>query len=150
MKRYRQQLVLELVEREAIHSQEQLLKRLHARGIAATQATVSRDIKELGLVKRAADGAYARDGATPAAPPGGEPLRRAVMTYLRSAEQVENLLVLRTPPSQAQPLGSAIDLANLSEIAGTVAGDDTVLVIARTAGGGRQVLRRFEEWRRNG
>jgi transcriptional regulator of arginine metabolism len=150
MKRYRQQLVLELIEREAIHSQEQLLKRLHAKGVDATQATVSRDIKELGLVKRAADGAYARNGAPPGPSSAAEPLRRAIVTYLVSAEQVENLLVLRTPPSQAQPLGSAIDLAELSDIAGTVAGDDTVLVIARTPAGGRQVLRRFEEWRRNG
>src|SRR5436190_6782571 len=84
MKARRQGLILELVEREALHSQEQLRRRLHQRGFDATQATISRDIKDLGLVKRAGDGAYQRPGdaaASPATVLGA--LERASAEYLR-------------------------------------------------------------------
>ncbi len=127
----RQALILELVEHEALTSQEQLREKLRARGIEATQATISRDIRQLGLVKRAIDGAYRRagseDGVTSATA-----LRRAVSEYLRTQEAVEQLLVLRTDPGQAQPLAVALDRARLPEVAGTIGGDDTILVICRS------------------
>jgi transcriptional regulator of arginine metabolism len=132
MKARRQPVILELVEREAITSQEQLREQLRARGIETTQATLSRDIRELGLVKRAADGAYRRAGPES---PSGDPeasLRRAVEEYLRSLELVDQLVVLKTDPGQAQPLAIAIDRARLSGIAGTIGGDDTILVICRS------------------
>jgi transcriptional regulator of arginine metabolism len=124
-------LILELVEHEAITSQEQLREKLRIRGIEATQATISRDIRELSLVKRAADGAYRRSVAE--APADAETvLRRAVDEYLRTHEIVEQLIVLRTDPGQAQPLALAIDRARLPEIAGTIGGDDTILVVCRS------------------
>jgi transcriptional regulator of arginine metabolism len=131
IKARRKELILELVEHEAITSQEQLREKLHIRGIEATQATISRDIRELSLVKQAADGAYRRSGAD--AP--GDPetvLRRAVDEYLRTQETVEQLIVLRTDPGQAQALAVAIDRARLPEIAGTIGGDDTILVVCRS------------------
>lgn len=153
MKRYRQSAILDLVTQESVCSQDELCRRLRARGFHATQATISRDIKELRLVKRAADGAYQRPGI----PPGGHGdesrgvengVRRAVGEYLRRLDQVQQLLVLRTDPGQAQSLAIAIDRADLPEVVGTVAGDDTILVITRHARAGREVTRLLEGWAR--
>ena len=140
MKRYRQSAILDLVSREAISSQDALGRQLRKRGFHATQATISRDIKELQLVKRASDGAYERPGATEGARGLADAaLRRAIVEYLRRVDLVQQLLVLRTDPGLAQPLALAIDRAELSEVVGTVAGDDTILVITRHARAGREV-----------
>lgn len=150
MKSYRQSAILEIVDREAITSQEQLRDRLHGRGIETTQATLSRDIRDLGLVKRAADGAYRRaDAAEMDAGTDAEAaLRGSVDEYLRHLEAVEQLLVLRTDVGAAQPLAIAIDRARLPEIAGTIAGDDTILVICRGAAAASAVAQRLEGMRR--
>lgn len=149
MKTYRQSTILELVESEAITSQWQLRERLHGRGIEATQATLSRDIRDLGLIKRAIDGAYRRpdaaglDGAT-------DPdavLGVAVRDYLRQREAVEQLLVLKTDVGDAQPLALAIDRARLSEVVGTIAGDDTILVICRSAAQAATLSQRLDQMR---
>lgn len=149
MKAYRQSAILELVERDAITSQEQLRAQLHQRGIQATQATISRDIRDLGLIKRPADGAY-RKPAAGEAPPSADPseeLRVAVVDYLLHQEAVEQLLVLKTDRGAAQPLAVAIDAAPVKEIAGTIAGDDTILVICRSAADAAALARRLDEWR---
>jgi len=146
MKSYRQSLVLELVDQEPITSQEQLRERLKGRGIDVTQATLSRDIRDLGLVKRASDGAYRRPGVEEAA---GDPLpvlRRAVVEILRGIEAVQTLVVLRTDPGQAQPLAIAIDRARLADVAGTISGDDTILVICRGEREAQTFRRQIEEW----
>ena len=144
MKVRRQAAILELVEREAITSQEQLRARLRDAGIEATQATLSRDIRELSLVKRAADGAYRRPGADVGAGADAQAaLSRAVSDFLRTAETVEQLLILRTDPGQAQSLAVAIDRARVPEIAGTIGGDDTILVICRSAALATAVAERF-------
>ena len=149
MKRYRQSVILELVSREPICSQDDLSRRLRTRGFHATQATISRDIKDLQLVKRAADGAYERTESTAGGRPSAEAtVRRAVGEYLRRVDQVQQLLVLRTDPGGAQPLALAIDRAELPEVVGTVAGDDTILLITRHARAGREVTRLFEGWAR--
>ena len=148
MKALRQGAILEIVDREAITSQEQLRERLRGRGIEATQATLSRDIRDLGLIKRAADGAYRRSGAEPR--PSNDPqaeFRTAVDDYLRRCDVVEQLIVLKTDTGQAQPLAVAIDRAGLAEIVGTIAGDDTILVICRSAPDAAGLSRRLEEWR---
>ena len=148
MKSYRQSAILELVEREAITSQEQLRERLKLRGIEATQATLSRDIRDLGLIKRAVDGAYRRSNGE--LRPGGDPeaeCRIAVDDYLRRYDVVDQLVVLKTDAGQAQPLAVAIDRAGLSEIVGTIAGDDTILVICRSAPDAAGLSKRLEGWR---
>jgi transcriptional regulator of arginine metabolism len=128
----RQTLILELVDHEVVTSQEMLQRRLKARGVSATQATISRDLKELGLVKRAGDGAYGRAGQEGASPETTmAQLQRVVVRSLTRTAQVEQLVVLRTPPGEAQHLALAIDRADFLDVAGTIAGDDTVLVIAR-------------------
>jgi transcriptional regulator of arginine metabolism len=131
MKSWRQAQILDVVDRDAVASQEALRTRLRERGITATQATISRDLKELGLVKRAGDGAYVRPGADRGGPATGEHLRRAVATLLRGMERVDPLLVVRTDRGQAQGLAEWIDRAQLSEVAGTIAGDDTILLVCR-------------------
>ena len=147
MKARRQAVILELVDREALPSQERLRRRLHQRGFDATQATISRDIKELGLVKRAGDGAYQRSGAeTPNPETALTALQRAVAGFLRSVERVQQLVIVRTGRGQAQALAEAIDRAQLPEEVGSIAGDDTILVIARGARGAAALVKRFKEY----
>lgn len=150
MKGHRQSLILELVEREPITSQEQLRERLRDRGVETTQATLSRDIRDLGLVKRAADGAYRRPETVETAPVADpdQVLKRAVDEYLRTTEVVQQLVVLKTPTGLAQPLAVAIDSVRLREIAGTLAGDDTILVICRSATDAASLERKLESLRR--
>ena len=149
MKHYRQSAILDLVTFESIGSQDDLRRRLRAKGFNATQATISRDIKQLRLVKRAADGSYQKaDEQSVGRTNSDAAVRRAVMDYMRSVDQVQQLLVLRTDAGLAQPLALAIDRANLREVVGTVAGDDTILVITRHARAGREVTRLFEGWAR--
>src|SRR3974390_580695 len=110
MKARRQAQILDLVDREPLHSQEQLRRRLHQHGFDATQATISRDISELGLVKRDGDGAYQRPGVETANPETAlAVVERAVGEYLRRTERVQQLVVIRTDIGQAQPLALAID-----------------------------------------
>ena len=148
MKSYRQSAILEIVDREAVSSQEQLRERLRSKGIEATQATLSRDIRDLGLIKRPADGAYRRAGTAvgSAVDPEVE-CRTAVDDYLRRYDVVDQLVVLKTDAGQAQPLAVAIDRAGLAEIVGTIAGDDTILVICRSAPDAAGLSKRLEEWR---
>lgn len=131
MKARRQALILDLLGKAPVRSQEQLRQGLMALGVVATQATLSRDIKDLGLVKRASDGAYQR--STSPAPPGSAAtgLSRAVTEFVTGVDRVQNLIVLRTGPGQAHAAAIAIDRAQLGEVVGTIAGDDTILVIAR-------------------
>ena len=147
MKARRQAVILKLVDREALHSQDHLRRRLHRRGFDATQATISRDIKELGLVKRAGDGAYQRPGVDTTNPQTARTaLERATAEFLRRAERVQQLVVIRTGVGQAQPLALAIDRAQLTEAVGTIAGDDTILVIARDGRRAAALVRRLEAY----
>ena len=148
MKSYRQSAILEIVDREAISSQEQLRERLRSKGIEATQATLSRDIHDLGLIKRPSDGAYRRAGAAVGSAVDAEvECRTAVDDYLRRYDVVDQLVVLKTDAGQAQPLAVAIDRAGLAEIVGTIAGDDTILVICRSAPDAAGLSKRLAEWR---
>jgi transcriptional regulator of arginine metabolism len=145
MKARRQDVILELIEREPLSSQEQVRRRLQQRGLDATQATISRDIKELGLVKRAGDGAYQRSATELPSPELTlNALERAAASFLRRIDRVQQLVVVRTGAGQAQPLALAIDRAQLPEAVGTIAGDDTILVIARDDRRAAALVKRFE------
>ena len=145
MKARRQALILELIDRDALHSQEQLRRRLHQRGFDATQATISRDIKELGLVKLAGDGAYQRAGVDVSNPETAlAALERAAGQFLRRADRVQQLVVLRTGRGEAQALAEAIDRAQLAEAVGTIGGEDTILIIARDARRAALLAKRLE------
>lgn len=138
----RQALVQALLTRGTVHSQQQLAELLAAEGVSVTQATLSRDLVELRAVKvRTPSGALAyavpAEGGLPAATTGvpeemlAVRLARLCAELLVTAEASGNLVVLRTPPGAAQFLASAIDHSVLPAVLGTIAGDDTVLVIAR-------------------
>src|SRR3954464_143193 len=149
MKSYRQSLVLELVDQEPITSQEQLRAKLHGRGIEVTQATLSRDIRDLGLVKAAAGGAYKRPiNGEAAAPPAGAKsgVRPVGSGALRKFEAGQQLVVLRTEPAQAHPLAEAIDRARLPEVVGTIGGENTILVICRGEREAQAFTRQLEHW----
>ena len=147
MKARRQAAILDLIDREPFHNQELLRRRLRHQGFNATQATISRDIKDLGLVKRAADGAYQRPGAeAPASETAISGLERAAAEYLRTVERVQQLVVIRTGVGQAQMLAIALDRAQLPESVGTIAGDDTILVIARGARGAAALVKRLKAY----
>jgi transcriptional regulator of arginine metabolism len=139
--------VIDLLTRHPVHSQGELAKLLAEDGLEVTQATLSRDLVEIGAVKlRAEDGSliYAVPGE------GGDRIRRArtgaetfdarlarlAQELLVSAEASANLVIVRTPPGAAQYLASAVDHAEWPSILGTVAGDDSILVIARDPLGG--------------
>ena len=147
MKARRQAAILDLIDRDPFHSQELLRRRLRQRGFDATQATISRDIAELGLVKRAGDGAYQRPGLE-ASNPGTAlaALERAAAEFLRRVDRVQQLVVIRTGIGQAQPLALALDRAQLPEAVGTIAGDDTILVIARGARAAAALVKRLRDY----
>lgn len=126
-KHHRQQTLLRLVAERALSTQDQLVRALRSAGFPATQATVSRDVVELGLVKVARDGEHAY--AAPAAPTGGpDRLRRFCEDYPVEAALAGQLVVLRSLPGTANALAAALDAARFPEMVGTLAGDDTVFI----------------------
>jgi transcriptional regulator of arginine metabolism len=131
MKSWRQSQILELIDKDAVTSQEALREHLQGRGINVTQATLSRDLKQMGLVKRAGDGAYVRPGAERSGAVMSEQMRKAVTALVRSFERVDTFIVVRTDPGQANGLAVLIDRTKMSEVAGTLAGDDTILLVCR-------------------
>ena len=146
MKRQRQAAILDLVDRVALSSQEDLRRRLKGLGFSVTQATLSRDLRDLGLVKASADGAYHRPGLESTRPEVAiARLQHAVTEYLTGVDRAQQLVVLKTGMAQAQPLASAVDAARLDGVVGTIGGEDTVLVICRDAAAATAVAGRFEK-----
>jgi transcriptional regulator of arginine metabolism len=142
----RQARIVELIRDRAVHSQTELLELLEAEGIATTQATLSRDLDELGALK--VRGAYVipDDGSPVRGVEGGTArLARLLGDLLVSADASGNLAVLRTPPGAAHYLASALDRAALHDVVGTIAGDDTLLVVAREPLTGAQLVARLRD-----
>jgi len=135
----RRGLVAELVRAGVAHSQGDLALALGAQGVEVTQATLSRDLRALGAVK-GPDGYRMPDGA------GADPLERALRQWLTGATAAQNLVVLRTPPGGASPLGVELDAHVPDGVVGTIAGDDTILVVtpdgARAASLADELMRR--------
>jgi transcriptional regulator of arginine metabolism len=139
--------ILEIVTAQDVTSQEELRALLAPRAIATTQATLSRDVRELGLTKTS-DGIYRLAAPDPQPPAPEAAFIRAIDEYLRGHEIVQQLLVLKTDAGQAQPLAVALDRSNLPEVVGTIAGDDTILVICRSAEHAAGFSRRLSARRR--
>ena len=144
-KRERQQLVRRLLAERDLRSQSEVRDALAAAGVEAHQATVSRDLDELGAVKvRGADGSLVyRLGAAPGPSSARARLDETLRRFVVGVAASGNLAVLRTPPACAHPVASAIDLAELSDVLATVAGDDTVLVVAAEGVGGAELAEQF-------
>jgi transcriptional regulator of arginine metabolism len=143
VKRRRQQAILDLVRRDSLGSQAAILGRLRKQGFQVTQPTVSRDLEELGLVRT-------RDekGRLRYAPPseagnghGPERLHHVLAEFVLGLETSQNLVVVRTPPGSANTVAQVIDQVGLDDVIGTVAGDDTILLVVRDGVRGSTVLR---------
>lgn len=143
-KRFRQGQILKLLASQPVASQDALRRHLGHLGMRVTQATLSRDLRELRLVKTTegyrplSEGAAADSLPLPA-------LARALKEFLLDVRPAQNMLVLKTPPSGAQPLAAAVDAEHWKEVAGTLAGDDTVLVICSSRGACNAIRKRIEE-----
>jgi transcriptional regulator of arginine metabolism len=151
VKTTRQRAILSLIASRPIHSQQELAHLLESQGYEVTQATVSRDIKELGLAKVALKSGNG-DGAFKYVEPGAGPsyasrLHRAIAELVDDIKGGVNQIVLRTPPGSAMFVASAIDTAGWSEVIGTIGGDDTVLVILSDIKHLPIVKQRFEDMR---
>ncbi|HEX9888294.1 MAG TPA: arginine repressor [Nitriliruptorales bacterium] len=146
-KERRQKLVRQLIDEFDLRAQDELVELLAHRGIATTQATVSRDLEEVGAVKvRGADGSLVyRVVADPGPASARARLEETMRQFVVGADHSGNLAVLRTPPACAHPVASAIDLAELPGVLATVAGDDTVLVVATEGVLASELVRRFLE-----
>lgn len=143
----RQQAILEIVHETAVANQSELVERLAGRGIRATQATVSRDVRQLGLVKAPAPEGGSRylppDEVDQAGAPSVDSLRSLFQRSVSEVADGEALMVIRTPVGFANAVALAIDALRRPEIVGTVAGDDTLLVILRSREDRRQIRRAF-------
>jgi transcriptional regulator of arginine metabolism len=144
MKANRHRLIVRLLRRQPVTSQAELAALLRAQGEPVTQATLSRDLEELGAFKaRQPDGRVAY--RLPDDPPqNGDHLRRMLLEFVTDIEASGPLVVLRTPPGCAQPVARAIDTGDVKDVIATVAGDDTVLVVCREGVSGRTLARRLE------
>ena len=147
-KTQRQHRIGELLEHEVISTAAQVVARLKAEGVGATQATVTRDLQELGTIKVRDEHGARRIvlAASPKlAPAPLDHLRRMMGEWVISVECSANLVVVRTPPGCAHVVASALDRSALEGVLGSVAGDDTILVIATEARSGRELAREFRE-----
>ena len=133
MKNVRQEKLLQIISEEAIETQEQLLQRLNDLGIRSTQATISRDIKELRIVKELTSlGTYRYCVPEKDAPPAiSDRLNNIFRECVISVDYAENLVVIHTLPGMANAAGSALDAMRSGAVLGTLAGDDTVVIVMR-------------------
>jgi transcriptional regulator of arginine metabolism len=138
----RQHRIARLLEEQAVSSQSQLVELLASDGVVATQATVSRDLEELGALKVRIPGGtmayaipeHAKDRAAP-----DDHLRRVMGEFVVEVAHSGNLVVVRTPPGSAHVIGSALDRAGLPDVLGNVAGDDTLILVCAEPVGGAKV-----------
>jgi len=152
MKTTRQRAILSLIATRPVHSQEELAQLLEAQGYEVTQATVSRDVKELGLVKVPLKNGNGAGTQFKYVEPGfgktyESRLHRVIADLVRSVNGSLNQIVLRTPPGSAMLVASAVDESGWNEIIGTLGGDDTVLVILDDPKHLPVVRQRFEDMR---
>ena len=144
----RQQAIAKLIGKHAVTNQPQLVDLLAADGIAATQATVSRDLEDLGAVKVRVPGGetvYAIPEYEPARLAPEDQLRRVMGEWVAEVKRSGSLVVLRTPPGCAHVVASALDRSGLEGVLGTVAGDDTLLCVAEEDLGGEALAARLRD-----
>jgi transcriptional regulator of arginine metabolism len=139
-KAYRQAQILKLIRSRSISTQEDLAEVLAGVGVDASQVTLSRDIRELGLVKSAAG--Y-REPLVEAPAANHENLRRVLQEFLRDVRVAQNLVVLRTVPGGAQPVARTLDTEGWPEIVGTVAGDDTIFIAAASGASAKSLRKKL-------
>ena len=146
-KKDRQSTILEVVNAHAVDSQEELRRLLRQRGWDVTQATLSRDLRELRLVRTPTDDGprYAPAGGAPADSDGQATLEGLLPTLVIGVDGVGELLVVRTVTGGAQPVAAALDGAGWAEVLGTIGGDDTILLVCRSAAARERIARRLRD-----
>jgi transcriptional regulator of arginine metabolism len=142
-KKARQRRILEVIRKRVVKSQEELSAILKKEAIDVTQSTLSRDIRELGLIK--ARGSYQAPGELQPGPTKDN-LRRTFEQFVIQTGVSGNIVMIRTAPGNAHSIGAVLDAAEWPEVLGTVAGDDTVFVLLRNSHSGRKVLGRIREF----
>ena len=142
-KEQRHRAIAELIRSQPLASQDELAEHLAAQGFAVTQATISRDLEQLGAVKVRRDGrlGYALPDQLPSSPPNQ--LATVLRDWVRSIDVAGNLVVLKTPPGSAHLIGVALDQAALPEVVGNICGDDTIFVAVRDAAEAPQFAERL-------
>ncbi len=145
IKKIRQQKIREVIESNEISTQEQLVVELKKRNILVTQATLSRDLREIGVIKVSKGlGDYVYKIADEVSSSEKE-LKNKFLNFVRDIKETGNLILIKTPPGEAQGVARVIDLAEMEHILGTVAGDDTILVVVDNADNTKKVKRRFQD-----
>ena len=145
MKRQRHRMILEIIENQAIETQEALSEALRKYGFDVTQATVSRDIKELRLFKVMGDDGVYRYAVAERSEQGlTERLRRVFAETVQSVDYACNQIVIKTLPGGAHAAAEMVDTMRWKEVVGTLAGDNTILVILRTVEAAPEVVERFK------
>jgi transcriptional regulator of arginine metabolism len=142
-KALRQKAILEVLERGPVASQEDLQRALGKRGFRVGQATLSRDVHDLRLVKTGAG--YARPQDETAAEPPLPPASRLVREFVLEVRPAQNLLVIKTTVGSAQPVAAALDAEDWPETLGTIAGDDTILIVCQEKKAAARIASRIQE-----
>ena len=146
MKNRRQRRILEIVSNETIGTQKELAERLQQEGFETTQATISRDIKELLLVKVNIGGDRYKYVIAQETPITDAKLRMVLREFILSYDYSENLLILNTAPGNANTVASAIDRARCPQVIGTLAGDDTVMLVIKPKEAVQEVVEKIEDY----
>ncbi len=150
MKNDRQELILSIIAGEVIETQEQLIGRLRERGVSSTQATISRDIKDLHLIKEPAGGGRYRYAVS--AQKTKLNFADRLQTILRESivgvDYAQNIVVLRTMPGLAGAAGAAFDGMEIPQMVGSIAGDDTVMIVMRDTAGAEELCRAIDAMRK--
>lgn len=142
MKAQRQRRIVQLLRRQPVSSQEELARLLRKHGEQVTQATLSRDLEELGAIRMRENGRVVY--RLPDEPPGGEDwLQHMLMEFMLEVSSSGNLVVIKTPPGGANAVARALDNTGVKDVIGTVAGDDTIMVVCREGVKGQTVARRL-------
>lgn len=152
MRTHRLTLLAQLLGSRKFSSQEELARALARSGVEVTQATLSRDLRSLGVIRRPdADGGTVWELPGPAVEQLDRGRQRLdLRQFVNEAKVAQNLLVVRTPPGHANAVGRAIDLQGWDDVVGTVAGDDTVLVVTGDTAGARRLKKKLEQYSAEG
>ncbi|ABZ82919.1 arginine repressor [Heliomicrobium modesticaldum Ice1] len=149
MKSRRQRAILEIIGAEVVRTQEELAQRLRERGMEVTQATVSRDIKELGLIKVPVskdESRYAPPAEAAQVPQAQDRLRRLLRDTVTHVDSSLNIVVIRTLPGHAHAVAGAIDHSHWPEVLGTVAGDDTIFIVVKPVEAVEALMDKVRRW----
>ncbi|WP_066637534.1 arginine repressor [Desulfolucanica intricata] len=148
MKSRRLKAILDIVSQQVVETQEELVNALQEAGFTVTQATISRDIKELGLIKMPGENGVPRyfvPSKEPLTVRNNERLKRLLRDSVVKIDASENLIIIKTLPGEAQGVASALDHSGWSEVIGTVGGDDTILVVVKPKKATQTVIDRLED-----